>query len=191
MKKIYWIAAMLILVIGLVGCSSSDSGDSSNDEPDAAENETENKEETSDTSASNEELGIGDTVSSGETTIGTYDITLDSAEITDEVEGETASKGTFVITNLTIENTGEEALNMDDVLSTLSLFNSERSGDVLNVLVGDMEAQEGEVEPGDSATGELYYDTEKADRYGLEMTYVSPEGELKKARWNFDADEAE
>ncbi|UOQ45040.1 DUF4352 domain-containing protein [Halobacillus salinarum] len=188
-KAMKSILLLFMLSIVLTACSSNTEGnsnDSSSDDPSSSEEKADGEPTESEGSSNFEDLGMGDTVDL-DTNVGSFKVTLTGAEMKDKVQGEPTQQGTYVITKLKIENTGDEPLKVEDPISSMSLYNDTKESDVAWLLLGDQKEWKGELQPGESSSGELTFDTEKTQNYELALRYVDGEG--KTLRWKFSANE--
>ncbi|HLR71573.1 MAG TPA: hypothetical protein VK085_09095, partial [Pseudogracilibacillus sp.] len=119
MKNNIWITAIILLCTLMLGACSNDEDvatdvenneEESNglEENDKDESESESDDETEDEEKPEVEdqldLVLGDT-GTFDTTLGTYEMTVEHAELSEEVEEEKSTRDGFILLDITIKNT--------------------------------------------------------------------------------------
>ncbi|QQK77647.1 DUF4352 domain-containing protein [Salicibibacter cibarius] len=193
-------SAMFLSVALLVACGDGEEETTSEDTPDtdddtseaedveATEEEEESEEDESGNDASgdfeeDQHLTLGET-GVYDTTIGTYEITLDSVSTEDEVEGEPPVNEVFIIAEVTIENISDEAVDAVD----LAMADMMNDGETHEMAYWDYGFEGEEIEPGESLTGELIYDEMESSYYELVYGFAS-DTVANEVRWRFEEDE--
>ncbi len=204
MSKFKLITIALLLGILLIGCSSDNNeqqpqedeqpttetnSDVSEDENGNGENEesdSDSKETSSDNSSGVLSLGETGTV---ESTIGDYEITFNSFQLLEEMEGESAEgEEVFVLVDAKVTNTGEDSLNGKD-LYTASIFSDDGLSAENTFYYESINLFEGTIEPGASMEGQFLFISSASDTY--ELVYNNSLGALATVlTWEFSADEA-
>ncbi|MBM7839902.1 hypothetical protein JOC54_003182 [Alkalihalobacillus xiaoxiensis] len=167
-KSITLMATMMGLSVMLAACSDSDSAEENQTDPVPEEESMdqdvgEDESETNDGSSEGEDqmdLGLGDTAVM-HSNISSFEFTLNSVDMVEEVDGELSDLDAYVVASITIKNIGDEAI---DAKENAGLFeytaNLEGSG------FGDQaeyyedyqaDAIEGELAPGEEVTGTAVY----------------------------------
>jgi hypothetical protein len=210
---------LVILSILLVACSDKEdseavesdtaiteednSSEETGDELTEEESETEDKTETEDAANTDSPsansgnlpenqlgLGIGDTATV-KNNYSEHEITLNSVEIKEQAGETTSELGNFVIVDLTVLNTGEEAVTADSVFSSTNLASVDNSsGFPWYYLEGVAEEWPSEIEPGESQTGVLLFDVEVSDQYILNIAEFL-DGLSNQVSFEFTSEEAE
>ena len=184
---------VLLLV---AGCSSDDKA--SQGQPNSSSNKTEDtnisSEESSekesvshDSTAEGEVLRLGET-GTVESTIGEYEITVESFEFVDEVEGESSLMELFVLVDVSVTNTGDQTLLGEDINSA-ALFNQEGITQENTLYYESIELLKGEMAPGESMQGQLLFHQSSSDYYDMVFNY-GLETVSTELTWRFDAEEA-
>ncbi|MFC0526021.1 DUF4352 domain-containing protein [Pontibacillus salicampi] len=195
MRKSLTFILTILLLLTVAACSGEQSDEnnsdtSSNGESGQESSQQNEKDESTDNEQNKETLSIGDS-GTFDTTIGKYKFTLDEVSFEKNVEGEESMAGVFVVTGVTIENKGDEPFTVNDVTSSLYVMNPETSTRDIPLAIGEMPKFEGEISPGESVEGKLFFDMEEdGDAYELQMNYVTKEGASGEAVWKFTTDEA-
>lgn len=155
----------------------SSSSDEDNKETEAksdttTSNDTKTKNETntksSGTPKDQENLKIGDTATI-ESTLGKFEVTLESVKGVKEIDGEESLLGNLLITQLTVKNVGEKAFNTEDQIDTLEMvtdIKGEGSPDD-SAHFESLKKLTGNLEPGESVSGEAVFEAYESDEYLL------------------------
>ncbi|GEM_PF-6425578 len=113
------------------------------------------------------ELGVGDT-GVVQTSIGTYELTLDDAElIGTELDGEATLLEELILLNLTFKNTSDDTLVAEDLMYNLGITtslegsNSSDNSDYFE----SIEVFEGEIAPGEEKQAQFIADVKTSDEY--------------------------
>lgn len=189
MRKILFLMSTLLLALFVLTACSNDK-DSSVDENNKEEveketetnsdnsNEESTAEETSESDSSGSgmfevtedpqmDLGVGDT-GLVQTSIGTYELTLDSAEIVGtELDGEESLLDELIVLDLTFKNLDDKPIIAEDIMynlgtaSDLEHTNNDNSANFFE----SIENFEGEIAPGDEVKTQFISDIYTAEEY--------------------------
>ncbi|WP_163583271.1 hypothetical protein [Gracilibacillus saliphilus] len=203
MKKIIFASLAMVLAATVIGCSSGDteeqiSGDneSTNQEETTEDvsNQDSNSEEENDESPeqqsqgetdSNEILSLGET-GKVESTVGDYEVTVQSFEILETIDGEEPLQDNFILVDFEVTNTGNNAIEGKDIYDAM-LF-----GEVLsteNTSIESIDLLDETLESGDGATAQFLFDLRDSDSYDLVLN-AGLSGVATEITWRFSADEA-
>lgn len=177
---------MLAMMWTLVACNNNapnnnlnenENNPSTNHTENASSNEdntgTENENELSSLLDSIEEaddyldLALGET-GTFVTTLGTYDMTVTSAELKDyEFEGIESELDCWVLLNVTIKNTSDEPLNVEDLMESMELNEAEEGSGYMDAsgAFDSVEAFEGEIGPGEEQSAQFIAYAYDSDTY--------------------------
>ncbi|KQL57201.1 MULTISPECIES: DUF4352 domain-containing protein [Bacillaceae] len=198
------IATMVAIPFILGACSDSDDGASSapaeeSSTTDDAGTDEDSENETDDTDTPAEEgedqldLVVGDTAIM-ESNVASFEFTLNSVEMVEEIDGEMPELDAYIIASITIKNVGDEPI---DALETSRTF------EYTDFLEGsgmpddsewydEYDGVEGEIAPGDEMTGTAVYqgyiDEENHLRVKPGLTGISA---INDAMFTFTRDELE
>ncbi len=186
---------LFISVVVLVACGKDEADTSS-----PIVNDKENNQETESSKSSligdtpdQLDLSIGDT-GKFDTTLGTFDLTLDSVKlIGTELDGVTTDLDEFILIDLTIKNTSNHNMKIEDVLLTLEITdNLEMQGEKDRAdLFDSVDYFTGNLEPNEEAKGQFIAETYTADTYYFQESIGDiAAGVSNQVRWTFAADEA-
>ncbi|WP_163582477.1 hypothetical protein [Gracilibacillus saliphilus] len=128
MKKIIFALVVMVLVATVIGCSSGDTEEEVNDTDNDSTNQEETTEEDSNQESNSEEesgesteqesqgendsdeiLSLGET-GKVESTIGDYELTVESFEILETIEGEEPLRENFILVDFEVTITGDETI---------------------------------------------------------------------------------
>ncbi len=122
-------------------------------------------------------LKVGDT-GYFDDTMGTFEITVNSAELLDELDGEESQADHFFLMNITINNTGEETWNAQDFLYGLRV-----TDDLEMTGYGDyaesfdsVEQMTDDIAPNEESTGQFVTEVYDGDTYYFKMRSGITEG---------------
>lgn len=149
--------------------SNSKSVEKNNDEKSLGGTEKVSKK-NADIPKDQENLKIGDTATI-ESTLGKFEVTLESVKGVKEIDGEESLLGNLLITQLTVKNVGEKAFNTEDQIDTLEMvtdIKGEGSPDD-SAHFESLKKLTGNLEPGESVSGEAVFEAYESDEY-LMMT---------------------
>lgn len=151
-----------------------------NEETDDAEEveedtETDESDETSDSSTGSSDitqedqrdLTIGDT-GVFETTLGTYEVTLDSAEIVgSELDGEPSLFDELIVLELTYKNIGDNVILAEEIMYDMEITDDLEASGASNgaEMFDSIEPFEGEIQPGEEKKAQFIGDIYTADEY--------------------------
>ncbi len=122
-------------------------------------------------------LKVGDT-GYFEDTAGTYDITVNSAELLDELDGEESQADHFFLMNITIKNTGEETWNAQDFLYGFRVTDDLEStgyGDYAESF-DSVEQMTDDIAPNEESTGQFVTEVYDGDTYYFKLRSGITEG---------------
>lgn len=103
------------------------------------------------------DLSLGDT-GSFVTTLGTYDMTVTSAELKEyEFEGIESELDLWILLDVTIKNTSDEPLNAEDLMSSMELTEDEEGSGYMDSsgAFESVEAFEGDIAPGEEQSAQF------------------------------------
>lgn len=181
--------------------------DKQNENNDIKNNEENKEDETNNEGNSNQssgtsvkgdtpdqlDLSIGDT-GKFDTSLGTFDLTLDSAElIGTELDDITTELDEFILLDLTIKNTSDHTIKIEDVLLTIEITDDlELQGEKDRAdLFDSVDYFTGDLEPGEEKKGQFIAETYAADEYYFQESIGDvAAGVSNQVRWTFKADEA-
>ncbi|MFD1171479.1 hypothetical protein [Oceanobacillus picturae] len=138
------------------------------------------------------DLKIGDK-GKFDTDLTTFEITLNSAEIIDEVDDISSQLDSFIILDITLKNTGEETYTAQDLLYGLevtayldSTGYQDYSEDFESV-----KGLEGDVSPGEELSGEFITEIPNAEEYFFHLrSGITGTGASNEVVWTIPAEEA-
>ncbi|WP_067727332.1 DUF4352 domain-containing protein [Oceanobacillus damuensis] len=138
------------------------------------------------------DLSIGDT-GRFDSDLTTYEITLENAELVDEIDGTASQLDAFLIVELTIKNTGEDTQSTDDLLYGLEVTdNLDMSGyQVYGYnFDGSNDSIKMELAPGKETSGKFYAETYTGDTYYfLLRTGIAGSGSSNQVTWVIPSEE--
>lgn len=186
MKRIITLFIMIFMVMMVLGAcndkkdnedleSGSDSVESAKSDSSEAENEEATEEDDDSTSLlkSIEEaedqldLSIGDT-GSFVTTLGTYDMTITSAESKGyEFEGIESELDDWILLDVIIKNTSDEPLNAEDLMSSMELTEDQEGSGYMDSSGAFESVNEfdGEIDPGEEQSAQFIAYAFESDVY--------------------------
>lgn len=140
------------------------------------------------------DLKIGDT-GQAESTIGKYEITINSVEMKDHLDGKESMFDHFFIMDVTVKNLDDQPLEAIEPINTLELTeNLEGSGsNDYSQNYASIKALTGKVEPGQSIDGQAVFHGRESDKYYVTTNVgLLAAGAVKnKTTWTFDKSEAQ
>lgn len=183
MKKIL-LTGITLLFTGMLLIACSDDGNKTDGEKRNIENNTEednklneelNNDDSSDSSSGNfkvteaeqTDLKIGDTAVV-QTSIGTYELTVDSAEIVgSELDGEASLLDELIVLNLTFKNISDDILVAEDLMYNLGITTSLEGSNTSNNAehFENIQVFEGEIAPGEEKQAQFIADVKTSDEY--------------------------
>ncbi|CDO01811.1 hypothetical protein BN988_00257 [Oceanobacillus picturae] len=220
MKKSFVISTILILTIVITACNG-ESEEANNNEPNEnstpAENEstksnssiTTEDSETSEEISDNEKttdnetseqtiedqlnLAIGDT-GTFDTTLGTYDITLNSAKIIEEeLDGEASQLDNLILLDITVRNTSDRSLQVEDLLANLEVTHDLEGTGSSNAAdyFDSVDEIAGEIAPEEEVNGQFIADISKEEKYFFRKKVGNIAAETSnQVIWTIPAEEA-
>lgn len=202
------IAIMFVMSMILIACSDDKKEESNTDNISVEENNEGSKElgEDSDsadddnsnndleiTEEDQEDLKMGDT-GTIETTIGTYEMTLDDAELVGpELDGEETYDDDLILLDITIKNIGDDTMDLDPAVAALLVSEDFEGGSFDGAEDFDsVEKFSGKLDPGEEKSGQFITDVVDADEYYLLQDYGSVSaGGTNQVIWTIKKEEAE
>jgi|SRR5690625_1497105 len=202
LKRFSIISSLLItLMLVFAACGNTEEDVSSTSE--ASEQQSSDSDDSDDESTGGSSsietedqlgLGIGDT-GKLESTIGTYEVTLNDVEIIGkEFEGEVTELDTYISLDITVKNTSNEPLEIEDMIYSFEITEDlEMSGysdlseyfDLEDKLVGTLG-------PGEEASGTFFSDTYEGDIYYFgESSAPAKMGLTNQVTWEIPAEDVE
>lgn len=133
----------------------------------AEEKEAGSNEDTNDSAEDQRDLTIGET-GTFVTTIGTFEMTVEAAEIVGtELDGEESLFDELIVLDLTVKNVGDEAIVIEDIMHDMEITDDlEASGSSNGAEMFDsIELFEGELQPGEEKAGQFIGDIYTANEY--------------------------
>lgn len=195
MKKILsFLTTVLLTGMVLTACNGGNEGEENTEEivnesqglPDDTEEDTDEdmNEEIEETEETNEDgsssngvfevteedqldLSVGDT-GVLQTSIGTYELTVESAEIIGtELDGEESLLDELIVLDLTFKNIGDDVIIAEDVMSILEIGESHEGSGFPNGAseFDSIEEFEGEIQPGEERTAQFIGDVYTSEAY--------------------------
>lgn len=185
-KMITLIMLTFVMMICLVACGDGDTqdvdknneqeesnleGEGQKDDDIDEKSETTDDEETSNVGFDVEsddqlDLGIGDT-GTFDTTLGTYEVTLVSAKLEDNIDGASSELDRFILLDLTVKNTSDEEQKVEDLLHSLEVTDYlDGSGfSDASEHFDSIEKMSGVIAPGEEMSGQFVTFVYDADEY--------------------------
>ena len=160
--------------------------------------ETEEVEEKVESSTKEEiedqvNLNIGDT-GTFQTTLGTYDMTLDAAEIVGtELDGEESLFDELIFLDITIKNIGDDAFLIEEVMHDMVITDDIENSGASNgaEMFENIEIFEGELQPGEEKSGQFIGDIYSGDEYYfMKSTGNVAAGTSNQVLWTIQDSEA-
>ena len=139
-------------------------------------------------------LKIGDAGQS-ESTVGKYEITINSIKMKDEIEGELPMFNHFFVTDITLKNIGEIPYDAKDIIDNLELtedLEGSGSGDYSHYFKS-IKAVTGTIEPGQTVNGEIVFDGRESNKYFIRTNsgLIAAGAVKNKTTWTFAKSEAQ
>ncbi|SFM22839.1 protein of unknown function [Gracilibacillus orientalis] len=201
MKKLTVIGVLLAML--LIACNNENEEDndindstgdaseqesSTNDDSESEKQEEQGRETTDKDNSNNEGLKLGETgaVTSG---VGDYNITVDSFEILDEVNGEESMMEMFVLVHLKVENTGNEPFEGKSIYKA-KLFDDQELSQGNLFHHGINELTEEEIQPGETVETEMVFYADPSDYFELVFNFGLVDDVATTLSWEFELDEA-
>ncbi|MUK87037.1 DUF4352 domain-containing protein [Ornithinibacillus sp. L9] len=216
MKDILYTLSVIVISCSiLVGCNDKQEPDkiqnntenpNTEEEQDVNENEDNenieesNKEETDTSSSALDsdvedqlDLQVGDT-GVFDTTLGTYEMTVDSAEVTNsEIDGISPKFDNFILLDITIKNISEQVLDLDDLMVSMEATdNLDMAGYTDSSGIFDsIEEITGTIEPGETVAGQFITESYDSDEYFFRKNPGNVAGgSSNQVIWKINTDEA-
>ncbi|HEY4602316.1 MAG TPA: DUF4352 domain-containing protein [Cerasibacillus sp.] len=209
MKRMVQLIFVILISISLIACSTkngeeakeSDNNVVNEENNDGKDNEdADSKDNDGDSGKSSSEittedqldLKLGDT-GKFDTTLGTYEMTVESAELLEELDGKEAQFDYLILIDLKLKNTSDHDLDVDDIMTSLEVtdnlegsvfFDASPSFDSVEVLTGT-------IQPGEEISGQFITEAYEADEYYFrEDPGNVAAGGSNQVIWTIPADEA-
>ncbi|MGN7312388.1 hypothetical protein ACTHQ4_14935 [Alkalicoccobacillus gibsonii] len=202
MKKIITFSTMLLITSTVLMACGDSSDNTSGTEETIETNQTEIEEEEngleekkSDGEIEDQlDLGIGDTAVI-ESTIGKYEITLESAEFRSEIDGQKSELEDFILVKYRLKNVGEDSINIKETIGNLELTDYLEGAGMTDSSseFNEVETFDGELASNEEAVGEALYYVYEADEYYIVVIegLVGSGGVKNQIRFTFQANEIE
>ncbi|MGN8645405.1 hypothetical protein ACTNEO_04835 [Gracilibacillus sp. HCP3S3_G5_1] len=176
----------LLVSLALIACSSEEESNQAIDEN--SEVSQENDEETVE-AEDKEVLSLGET---GEVTgiLGNYEITVNSFEILDEIEGEPSLMEVLVLVNFEVTNIDDVPIVGKDIYNGMLFDDDDTSQENLYDFESIKMLTEEEIQPGETVEAQMLFDQNNSDYYELVFNFGALESNATILTWRFDADEA-
>ncbi|MEN0642153.1 DUF4352 domain-containing protein [Alkalicoccobacillus gibsonii] len=220
MREWQKVSGVAVLSVGvLLGCNNNNEvveegatvENNSNDDSSSSENETStegfpDKEDfgSEENSTSNnhsqalyddqDDLKIGDS-GSVETTLATYQVTLDGLEIVEQMNGVEPEMEVFVVADVTIKNVGENTIDINDSLLIWDISQRDEGGSYSerSQVYDVLDPFDGELEPGEEQTGQLLYENYDSEEHFIRVRegLLSSSAVKNKVTWSFSKEETQ
>lgn len=196
MKNLYSVSSLIVISSMLFACSSSDSA---NEHSNSTETNSVSDEEMVEGNSNPDiedqlNLNIGDTAKIN-TTISTYEVTLNEIKRIDELEGDVSEADFFLLTEYNIKNVGNENVDISEAISALEATDMLDVTGEKNIAGGfeSLHSLQGELKNGEEATGNGLYYAYDADEYYIKVTdgLVSSGGIKNQILFTVQRDEIE
>lgn len=138
------------------------------------------------------DLKIGDTAKF-DTTLGTYEITLHSVKLIEDLDGETSELDELMVLDLTVKNTSETNMDVSDLVGSIEVTDDLEGAGFSDVsgYFSSIETIEGELAPGEEKSGQMITDVYHSDKYFLRKSPgLVAAGTTNDAIWTIQAEEA-
>ncbi|MEY8749547.1 DUF4352 domain-containing protein [Alkalicoccobacillus gibsonii] len=165
--------------------SSSDDEETENDSsPNLGEGTTEDQLD----------LRIGDT-GKIETSLNMFELTVNSVEMMDDINGETPEIDKIILTDVTLKNLSDTTMDISEALDVIEITSMlEGSGfPDFSQYYDSVETLEGQLESGEEIKGQLVFEENESDEYFIRVSegLIAAGGAKNQAIWTFTKDEAE
>ncbi|MGN7312385.1 DUF4352 domain-containing protein [Alkalicoccobacillus gibsonii] len=165
--------------------SSSDDEETENDSsPNLGEGTTEDQLD----------LRIGDT-GKIETSLNMFELTVNSVEMMDDINGETPEREKLILTDVTLKNLSDTTMDISEALDVIEItVNLDGSGSPDFAKYYDsVETLEGQLDSGEEIKGQLVFEENVRDEYFFRVSegLIAAGGVKNQAIWTFTREEAE
>lgn len=188
MRKIMcFVIAIIVCFSILSACNSSggEKGKSEGNDNKATTSSGEFKDQTN--------LKIGETAKV-ESTIGKYEITINSVKMKDEIGGEASQLDHFFVTEISLKNIGDQPIDALDTIGSLELTEDLKGSGYSDVSesVKISAPFSGEVKPDQTVTGEAVFEGLDSNENYIRISpgLIAAKGVKNKAIWKFEIAEA-
>jgi len=203
-KQIVLISTIFIVSAILIACSNDEGENQNTNNTQETESEKSNDNEGSSSDdgetgsdfepevEDQEGLGMSDT-GTFDTIEGQFDLTVDEAELLGhEVDGIESQRADFILLDMTMKNIDDSPVLIEDLVESLDVTigkDKSGSGDIAEAF-DNYEKFEGELEPGEEATGQFIAEVDDSDTYYVKYTAGrAGSGASNQVIWEID-DEA-
>lgn len=135
------------------------------------------------------DLNLGD-LGRIETSLSTYEVTLDGVEFLEELEGQESQMDTFIIADVTIKNTSSEPIDIYDALTIFEVSTDAVGGGygLRSESYEGVEVFKGELEPSEKRSGQLLFENVSGEQHFLKVRegLIEVGGVKNKVTWSFD-----
>ncbi|MFD2046158.1 DUF4352 domain-containing protein [Ornithinibacillus salinisoli] len=211
-KNMILISIFLLCFLLLVACNDENDAETETQEPNNSNDEnieenepeeTDDEEEKTDSSEGPNDieaedqldLNVGDT-GTFDTTLGTYNMTVNTASLVDEIDEKAPEFDAFIIIDLTIKNTSDHSLDLDDLMVSMEVSNQVDGSGFTDTSGGydSVEMITGSIEPGEEVTGQFVtevYDVDESEEYYYKKNAGNVAGgSSNQVIWTIKTDEA-
>ena len=140
------------------------------------------------------DLTIGDT-GVIETNLNLIELTLNSVEFEESINGETPERESFIIANVTLKNLADDTLDIVEALDVIEITGGLdiSGGSDYSHYYDAIEPLEGELESGQEIEGQLLFEEDEFDKYYIRVTegLIAAGGAKNQAIWTFREEVAE
>ncbi|MEN0642150.1 hypothetical protein MKY91_03090 [Alkalicoccobacillus gibsonii] len=140
------------------------------------------------------DLRIGDT-GQIETSLNMFELTVNSVDMMDDINGETPEREKLILTDVTLKNLSDTMMDISEALDVMEItVNLEGSGSPDFAKYYDsVETLEGQLESEEEIKGQLVFEENVRDEYFIRVSegLIAAGGAKNQAIWTFTKDEAE
>ncbi|MEK4563629.1 hypothetical protein MKX54_02920 [Alkalihalobacillus sp. FSL R5-0424] len=166
--------------------------DSSSDDEETEEDSSPNLGEG--TTEDQLDLRIGDT-GQIETSLNMFELTVNSVEMLDDINGETPEREKLILTDVTLKNLSDTTMDISEALDVIEItVNLEGSGSPdFAKYYESVETLEGQLESEEEIKGQLVFEENVRDEYFIRVSegLIAAGGAKNQAIWTFTREEAE
>ncbi|HEY4601380.1 MAG TPA: hypothetical protein VIG73_08945 [Cerasibacillus sp.] len=199
MKRLTLIlTALLVSTFILAGCSDDKDETKESDNNVVNEENNDGKDNDSDkgsseiTTEDQLDLKLGDT-GKFDTTLGTYEMTVESAELLEELDGVESEFDYLILINLSIKNTSDHDLDVEDLMYSMEVTDNIKGSGHPDQAHNFESVKEltGIIKPGEEISGQFITHAYESDEYYFrEMEGNVAGGVSNQVIWTISADEA-
>src|SRR5699024_9872343 len=195
MRKTVLLLLALMFTVTLVACSSSNNNEENNNnenEENANDNEGEEKENTNNENVVENDDEETDATSSETLAVGEkadlngLDVELTKIEKYEGSDFDVPENDYFLIVSIKLENNTDETVNVSSIVSVDFTDDSDENYSMSLLIDKDTELIDGQLEAGETITGQIAYDVNDSDNYKLVYEDILLDA---KAEWDMSADD--